>query len=98
MTVAVGPSATRALAILDFADGRGSMAGRTAPSTLLVRSTGPGTKVRGNESRRMKVEALAQSLNEDNRSPQVPEYLIWMPPGGAQIECPAGFDIVQAGK
>jgi hypothetical protein len=46
----------------------------------------------------MKVEALAQSLNEDNRSPQVPEYLIWMPPGGAQIECPAGFDIVQAGK
>ena len=46
----------------------------------------------------MKLEALAQSMNEESRRPQIPEYLIWMPPGGAPIECPPGFDIVQAGK
>jgi hypothetical protein len=46
----------------------------------------------------MKLEALMQSMNEDSRRPQIPEYLIWMPPSGAPVECPPGFDIVQAGK
>jgi hypothetical protein len=46
----------------------------------------------------MKLEALAQAINENSRTSQIPEYLIWMPPGGAPVECPPGFDIVQAGK
>jgi hypothetical protein len=37
-------------------------------------------------------------MNEESQRPQIPEYLIWMPPSGAPVECPPGFDIVQAGK
>lgn len=46
----------------------------------------------------MRLETLAQSINADNHAPGAPEYLIYMPPGGAPVECPSGFDIVQAGR
>jgi hypothetical protein len=47
----------------------------------------------------MRLEALEQEMNAEMRTPRTaPEYLIYMPPGGAPVECPAGFDIVQAGR
>jgi hypothetical protein len=47
----------------------------------------------------MRLEALQQAFNEERQSPkQVAEYLIYMPPSGSPVECPPGFDIVQAGQ
>jgi hypothetical protein len=47
----------------------------------------------------MKLEELKEALNGDARPPRIaPEYLIYMPPSGAPVECPAGFDIVRAGE
>ena len=46
----------------------------------------------------MRLEELKEAVNGDTRPPRkAPEYLIYMPPSGAPVECPAGFDIVQAG-
>jgi hypothetical protein len=44
----------------------------------------------------MKLETLHESLNAKPPR-EAPEYLIYMPPSGAPVECPAGFDITQAG-
>ena len=47
----------------------------------------------------MRLEELKEALNGDARPPrQAPEYLIYMPPSGAPVECPAGTDMVQAGR
>jgi len=46
----------------------------------------------------MRLEELKEALNGNARPPRIaPEYLIYMPPSGAPVECPAGFDVVQAG-
>jgi hypothetical protein len=46
----------------------------------------------------MKLAHLQESLDAAGRAPRkAPEYLIYMPPSGAPVECPPGFDIVQAG-
>ncbi len=48
----------------------------------------------------MKLEHLKETLNGDaSRTPkQAPEYLIYMPPSGAPVECPHGMDIAQVGR
>ncbi len=47
----------------------------------------------------MRLEDLKEALNEGAaRPPRIaPNYLIYMPPTGAPVECPAGFDIIEAG-
>jgi hypothetical protein len=46
----------------------------------------------------MRLEDLKEAINGDTRPPRkAPKYLIYMPPSGAPVECPAGFDIAQAG-
>ena len=46
----------------------------------------------------MRLEELKEALNAEAKPPRkAPEYLIYMPPSGAPVECPSGFDITQAG-
>ncbi len=46
----------------------------------------------------MKLETLQETLNSNRTPRQMPEYVLYMPPSGAPVECPPGFDIVQAGN
>lgn len=47
----------------------------------------------------MKLEALGQSVNEEiRRGSNPPQYVIWMAPSGAVIECPEGYDLESAGR
>jgi hypothetical protein len=46
----------------------------------------------------MKLETMMQELNERPSDRHPPDYVLWMPPAGAAIECPPGMDLLQASK
>jgi hypothetical protein len=46
----------------------------------------------------MKLDELKDALaGQERPARKAPELVIWIPPSGVVVECPASFDIVQAG-